>query len=159
MKVSQGLNKDHYWEDSTGHRFSCFTMCHYPDHCPFYEGDVIGDCFIKCGSKAFEERPCYEAVRKLLDDDPPYRTDERVPAVDKVDFSPLDDIITECVLKIEIKDAHANLDTHAYSAHHSRYANQTGYTCFGLTPEQGLFIGKEIARHAVAIMRQRDERR
>jgi hypothetical protein len=33
-------------------------MLHFPDYCPYYDEDAVGDCLAKCAIKTIFERPC-----------------------------------------------------------------------------------------------------
>ena len=57
--VDVGLN--HYYK-THGKRCCNSPMFHYPDYCPYFTGDAVGDCPSKCNDKRTIDRPCVKAV-------------------------------------------------------------------------------------------------
>jgi hypothetical protein len=58
MKGCSGIPPGDYHRDSHNRRFSVSPMLHFPDYCPYYDEDAVGDCLAKCAIKTIFERPC-----------------------------------------------------------------------------------------------------
>lgn len=58
MKGCSGIPPGEYHRDSHNRRFAVSPMLHFPDYCPYYGADAIGDCLDKCATKTIFERPC-----------------------------------------------------------------------------------------------------
>lgn len=58
MRLCRGLKETDYQEHH-GFRTSPSPMYHYPDLCPHFPGDQIGNCLERCGDVPAGQRPCF----------------------------------------------------------------------------------------------------
>ena len=58
MKGCTGIPPGNYHRDSRNRRFAVSPMLHFPDYCPYYGENAVGDCLAKCATKTIFERPC-----------------------------------------------------------------------------------------------------
>lgn len=58
MRNCVGLKHTDYGEHH-GYRTSCSPIYHYPDLCPHFPGDQIGNCLERCGDVPAGQRPCF----------------------------------------------------------------------------------------------------
>jgi len=64
MKNCVGIAQTDYGK-RRGRRMSVSPMVHYPDYCPHYAGDSVGDCIARCANVPLVDRPCFiEAARR-----------------------------------------------------------------------------------------------
>jgi hypothetical protein len=66
MRHCYQIKEDDYHTDSVyGYRFGSSPMAHYPNTCPFFPGDKVGDCIKQCGGVLFRDRACYRLQVKV----------------------------------------------------------------------------------------------
>lgn len=71
MKNTQGVSEKAYTRDSQDRRFCPSPFLHYPDLCPLFTDDKVGDCLKQCADLPESDRPCCkEAVSKPEDASP-----------------------------------------------------------------------------------------
>lgn len=66
MKYCIDVLPEEYHYDIDHHRYSVIPVLHFPDYCPYFGREEIGDCLAKCGDATIFERPC---ILKALDNE------------------------------------------------------------------------------------------
>lgn len=64
MKNTQGVSEKAYTLDSQGRRYCPSPFPHYPDLCPLFPSDKVGDCLKECADLPESERPCCKEATK-----------------------------------------------------------------------------------------------